>query len=93
MPGRVVHAIITGKVQGVSYRAWVEREAARRGLDGWVRNRRDGAVEAIFSGPSDVVDAIIAACRRGPPAAAVMQVATDEVLVPPARGFRILPTE
>jgi acylphosphatase len=93
MPNRTVHVTITGKVQGVGYRMWVEREASRRRLDGWVRNRRNGSVEAVFSGSSDIVEAMIAACRAGPTAATVMQVAIEEVLAPPAPGFRVLPTE
>jgi acylphosphatase len=62
---------ITGRVQGVGYRVWVEHEARRHGLDGWVRNRRDGSVEALFAGPADVVADMMARCRRGPPAARV----------------------
>lgn len=60
------HVSITGRVQGVGYRAFVESEAVARGLSGWVRNRRDGSVEAVFSGDAEVVDAMIEACRRGP---------------------------
>jgi acylphosphatase len=63
-------------VQGVGYRAWTEREAEDRDLSGWVRNRRDGTVEALFSGSAETVVAMIAACRSGPPAAVV--VAIDE---------------
>ena len=62
---------IRGRVQGVGYRAWVEHEAISRDLEGWVRNRRDGGVEALFAGPADVVAAMIAACRRGPSSARV----------------------
>ncbi len=65
------HILVRGRVQGVGYRAFVEHEALRRGLQGWVRNCRDGSVEAVFAGPQEVVDAIIAACRRGPYAARV----------------------
>jgi len=65
------HVMVRGRVQGVGYRAWVEHEALRRGLDGWVRNRRDGNVEAVFAGPPDAVAAMVAACRRGPPSARV----------------------
>jgi acylphosphatase len=67
----VRHVIVRGRVQGVGYRAFVEHEAHRRGLRGWVRNRRDGSVEAVFAGPRDVVVAMIEACRRGPYAARV----------------------
>ena len=62
----ICHVIVHGQVQGVGYRAFVEREALRIGLDGWVRNRRDGTVEAVFSGAADAVAAIVEACGRGP---------------------------
>ncbi len=65
-------------MQGVGYRAFVEHEALRLGLDGWVRNRRDGAVEAVFSGADDTVAAIVAACRRGPSGARVEAVDAEE---------------
>ncbi len=70
----VRHVAVRGRVQGVGFRAFVEDEARARGLAGWVRNRRDGSVEAVFSGPVEEVDAIIAALRLGPPAARVEQV-------------------
>lgn len=63
--------MIHGRVQGVGYRAWVEYEATARGLAGWVRNRRDGSVEALLAGAPDVVAEMIALCRRGPPIAKV----------------------
>jgi acylphosphatase len=62
---------VRGRVQGVGYRAFVEREAFRQLIEGWVRNRRDGSVEAVFAGKTGKVDAIIEACRRGPPGARV----------------------
>ena len=65
------HVTMRGRVQGVGYRAWVERQAIVRGLEGWVRNRRDGSVEAVFAGPEDVVSNVIASCRRGPSSARV----------------------
>ena len=65
------HVVARGRVQGVGYRAFVEDAALRLGLEGWVRNRRDGTVEAVFSGDDDVVDRIVEACRRGPSAAYV----------------------
>jgi acylphosphatase len=67
----IYHVTIRGRVQGVGYRAWVEYEATARHLEGWVRNRRDGSVEAVFAGAEDVVSAMIASCRRGPPLARV----------------------
>ncbi len=66
--------MIRGRVQGVGYRAWVEYEAISRDLDGWVRNRRDGSVEALFAGPAQAVAEMIAACWRGPQMALVKAV-------------------
>jgi acylphosphatase len=56
-----------GRVQGVGFRAFVEHAALKRGVQGWVRNRRDGSVEAVFAGPAEIVVALIEACRQGPP--------------------------
>ena len=72
------HVVARGRVQGVGYRAFVEEEALRRGLEGWVRNRRDGTVEAVFTGADATVATIIEACRRGPPAALVEAVDAQE---------------
>jgi acylphosphatase len=66
-------------VQGVGYRAWTVEEAARRDLSGWVRNLPGGEVEAVFTGPSDVVEAMLQVCHRGPQLARV-----DKVAVTPA---------
>jgi acylphosphatase len=63
--------VIHGRVQGVGYRAWMEITALERGIEGWVRNRRDGSVEALLGGREEDVDAVIAACRYGPPGARV----------------------
>ena len=65
------HVIVRGRVQGVGYRAWTEDTALRYDLEGWVRNRRDHTVEVVFSGLDERVDAMLEACRRGPPAARV----------------------
>lgn len=62
----VRHVVIRGRVQGVGYRMWTEDLAERLGLEGWVRNRRDGSVEAVFAGPEEAVMAAIEACRAGP---------------------------
>ena len=71
-PARIiVHIVVHGRVQGVGYRAFVEREAGRHCLEGWVRNCRDGTVEALFKGEADVIDDMIAACKRGPSGARV----------------------
>jgi acylphosphatase len=71
---RTVHVRIEGRVQGVGYRAWTQRTALSLGLAGWVRNRRDGSVEAVFQGPGEAVAAMIARCEAGPPDAAVTRV-------------------
>jgi acylphosphatase len=67
----VRHILVCGRVQGVGYRAWVEGEASARNLEGWVRNRKDGSVEAVFAGPEDAVEAMIAKCHYGPGTARV----------------------
>jgi acylphosphatase len=72
------HVVIRGRVQGVGFRMWTEDEALRRGLEGWARNRRDGAVEAVFSGPDDMVAAMIDACHQGPRGARVEAVDVSE---------------
>ncbi|MCD0415929.1 acylphosphatase [Rubrivivax sp. JA1024] len=69
---------ITGRVQGVGYRAWVAMAAQTKGLEGWVRNRRDGSVEALFAGDATVVTDMIAACHRGPSAARVDAVVVEQ---------------
>jgi acylphosphatase len=71
------HVVIRGRVQGVGYRAWVEHQALARQLEGWVRNRRDRSVEAVFAGPEAIVSDMIAACRRGPTAARVDAIDND----------------
>lgn len=63
--------MIKGRVQGVWYRNWTVENARELGLKGWVRNRRDGSVEALFSGNADAVKEMEIRCRRGPPDAAV----------------------
>ena len=89
---KIVHVMISGTVQGVWYRAWTAEQAARRGLDGWVRNRRAGEVEAVFAGPTAKVDEMIAACHEGPPAARVVDVHVAQGTDDPGTGFRKLPT-
>ncbi|HHY49249.1 MAG TPA: acylphosphatase [Alphaproteobacteria bacterium] len=89
---RTVRVVVRGEVQGVGYRAWTEGEALSLGLDGWVRNRRDGTVEAVFSGEAAAVQRILEACRDGPPAAIVTEVEAGPAAAVPPPGFRILPT-
>lgn len=71
MAERTVHILIEGLVQGVGFRAFVQQQAAGRGLTGWVRNRRTGAVEAMVAGSADDVGRFIDACQSGPSAARV----------------------
>ncbi|HEY2967548.1 MAG TPA: acylphosphatase [Casimicrobiaceae bacterium] len=68
---------ISGQVQGVGFRYALADEARARNLRGWVRNRRDGSVEAVVAGPEADVEAVIAWARRGPPAARVSRVAVE----------------
>ena len=98
MNGVIRRVEIRGSVQGVGYRAWVEYRAIGLGLQGWVRNRRDGRVEALFAGDEDIVATMIASCRHGPPSAQVDDVAeeaTDPDMLRLRRGgeaFSVLPT-
>ena len=94
----VRRVLVRGRVQGVGFRAFVEYAASARALEGWVRNRRDGSVEAVFAGPSAVVAQAVEACRAGPPGARVD--ALDEREALPAEldqghageRFSVLPT-
>ncbi|MBL0929695.1 MAG: acylphosphatase, partial [Alphaproteobacteria bacterium] len=73
-----VRVVISGRVQGVWYRGWTVERARAAGLCGWVRNRKDGSVEAVFAGSPDAVEAMIAECRKGPPAARVDAIARED---------------
>jgi acylphosphatase len=93
----ICHVVVRGRVQGVGYRAFVEDEAHRLGLRGWVRNRRDGSVEAVFAGPRNDVEAAIEVCRRGPFSARISELdqreGTDaDLLEAAAGGFSVRPT-
>jgi len=93
----VVHLTLRGRVQGVGYRAWCAREAGARGLQGWVRNRRSGAVEAVIAGSPEMVAAMVEACRAGPPGARVddllLHAAAETALAAGGRdGFAVLET-
>lgn len=74
MAQETVHIRIQGRVQGVFYRQWTMSEARARGLSGWVRNRVDGSVEAVFKGETDVINDMVRACKRGSPRAFVTKV-------------------
>jgi acylphosphatase len=89
---RTVQAIVTGAVQGVGYRAWIEGQAQSLGLDGWVRNRRDGSVEVLVSGDDDRVEQLLAALRQGPPGSRVEAVSIADSAEAVSPGFRILPS-
>jgi acylphosphatase len=84
---KAVNALISGKVQGVWYRAWTVEEARKRGLAGWVRNRKDGTVEAVFAGPAEQVDDMVQACHQGPPLAKVADVAVTPASSPHGETF------
>lgn len=84
---------ISGRVQGVGFREWMVREATRRGVLGWVRNRSDGSVEALVAGDAAAVASLLTACRAGPPLARVEEI-TEEFADPPAEpGFRRTATQ
>ena len=87
MPARAVHVYIEGRVQGVWYRGWTMQQAHKLGLAGWVRNRRDGRVEAVFSGDTDALDTMIALCRNGPPLARVDNIIISESEAEDMSGF------
>lgn len=84
--------IISGKVQGVYYRSWTKRNALSLGLDGWVRNRTDGTVEAVFSGDKEKVLQMLQRCYRGPDAANVTNIQTFVSDSTPKKGFLQLKT-
>lgn len=75
---KLVHLSIKGKVQGVGYRAFVQLQAELLNLEGWVRNRRDGSVEAIAEGSGDAVEKLIKACWQGPPSSLVSRVEVSD---------------
>lgn len=83
---------IEGRVQGVGYREWLVREATRLGISGWVRNLRDGSVEAVLAGEEAAVQALLSSCRRGPRLARVDGIEERFCEVPDQPGFHRLPT-
>jgi acylphosphatase len=95
---KLVHLSITGKVQGVGYRAFVELQAELLELEGWVRNRRDGSVEALAEGSGEAVEKLIKACWQGPPSGLVSRVQVSDGdpkllgLRPAGEKFAMLPT-
>jgi acylphosphatase len=81
--------VVSGRVQGVFYRDTCRRAAVDAGVGGWVRNRPDGTVEAVFEGPADAVDRLVAWCRRGPRDAVVDEVTVTDEPAQGEPGFRI----
>ena len=87
---KAVSVRVTGRVQGVSFRAYAQDEAERLGVAGWVRNEPDGSVEVYAEGPGESVDALVDWCRRGPSLARVRDVAVSPREPAGARGFEVL---
>jgi acylphosphatase len=87
-----VRVVITGRVQGVGYRAWCQTEALGLRLIGWVRNRRDGSVEAVFTGEDDPVEEMLRRVWRGPRGAAIGSVDVVEADSVAGDDFAVLPT-
>ncbi len=91
-PLKRLRVVISGRVQGVWFRGWVVEAARARGLSGWVRNRLDGTVEAVFEGAPGAVGDMVAACWSGPPAARVHHVEPFAQEAPVEPGFHSRPT-
>ncbi|KAA8518720.1 hypothetical protein F0562_016506 [Nyssa sinensis] len=91
-PSKTVRVVVKGRVQGVFYRNWTVENATQLGLKGWVRNRRDGSVEALFSGIPDKVQEMEQRCRRGPPDAMVTDLQVSACSDDPGTGFQRKPT-
>ena len=87
-----VRIVIGGRVQGVGFRFWTERVAGELGISGWVRNRRDGKVEALLSGPQDKLNEMLQRCNQGPRSARVDSVRVVGEGGTAREGFGVLPT-
>lgn len=87
-----IRVVIEGRVQGVGFRWWITEWANSRGLEGWVRNRREGTVEALFYGPESTVRAMVKACAQGPEAARVRHIKEYRDESPDDPGFIQRPT-
>jgi acylphosphatase len=83
------HVFVSGRVQGVYFRDTTRQTAMAEGVDGWVRNRSDGRVEAVFEGGDDAVDAMIEFCHEGSPAASVEDVDVEYEDPEGVEGFRV----
>ena len=89
---RTVRVVISGQVQGVWYRGWTVESARALDLRGWVRNRRDGTVEAVFGGPEPAIEIMLARCHNGPPAARIDSVTAVTWDGETGAGFHQLPS-
>ncbi|MEO0393396.1 MAG: acylphosphatase [Pseudomonadota bacterium] len=89
---KTIRVSIFGRVQGVGYRVWTEQRARQLGLAGWVRNRLDGSVEAVFSGDKGVIAQMVRACEEGPSVARVERVKQQREDAQANQDFKILPT-
>lgn len=86
---RRVHVTVTGEVQGVGYRYTLQHTARRAGVAGWVRNRRDGAVEAELEGEADAIDAVLAWMAEGPPGGRVTESRVSDLAPTGDSGFEV----
>ena len=84
---KAIHLIIHGRVQGVGFRAWFAGNAKKHALDGWVRNRKDGTVEAVICGDTVQMEQMIKLAHKGPLAGKVTQIEQSEIHELPPRGF------
>ncbi len=89
---QTTHVMISGRVQGVGFRSWTVGQAKKLGLDGWVRNCRDGSVEAVFHGDVKAIEDMLRACEDGPLAARVHEVSARPAEASVEPGFRQLDT-
>lgn len=92
MQTTTAHVLISGRVQGVSFRYWTVTQAQSRDLTGWVRNLRDGRVEALFHGSKEAVDDMVAACYKGPVLADVTGITVTEGVYDGSENFEQKPT-
>ena len=86
---QALHLVVRGQVQGVFFRDSCRQKASTLGVRGWVRNREDGAVEAVVAGPANAVDEMVRWAREGPPRAAVQSVETNPTEDPGTTGFEV----
>jgi acylphosphatase len=89
---KALRVVVSGRVQGVWFRAWTEQQAKALGLDGWVRNRRDGSVEAVICGAADAVEVMLQALAEGPELARVESVQKHAHVEAVKPGFKVRPT-